>query len=121
MVVGSKAALGAKDERPFIRRLATRVINGLLRLLLGFQGTDTHGLKMFVRAALAPVAESCVVERDLFASEFVIRAWRVGKKLREIPIVLSEKRPPSVHLLRRVPNVLKNLIRLFWVIRVRHR
>jgi glycosyltransferase involved in cell wall biosynthesis len=119
MVVGSKAALGAKDERPFIRRSGTIVINGLLRMTLGFHGTDTHGLKMFLREALVPVAEKCVVERDLFASEFVIRASRMGKKLEEIPILVREKRPPTINLIRRVPNVLKNLARLVWVIRIK--
>ena len=121
MVVGSKAARGAVDRRPLIRRLATRVHNGLLRLLLGFQGTDTHGLKAFRRERLAPVARACVVDRDLFASELVIRAQRMGRDVREIPIALREKRPPSTHLLRRVPHVLKGLLKLGWVIRVRYR
>jgi hypothetical protein len=29
-----------------------------------------------------------------------------------------EKRPPSINLVRRVPNVLKNLVRLFVAIRL---
>jgi len=67
------------------------------------------------------VARACVVERDLFASEFVIRAQRTGRNVREIPIALHEKRPPSIQLFRRVPRVLKGLIQLGWTIRVRHR
>ena len=118
MVVGSKAARGAVDRRPLIRRVATRVHNGLLRLLLGFQGTDTHGLKAFRRERLVSVARACVVDRDVFASEFVIRAWRGGFKVLEIPIQLEEKRQPSINLLRRVPNVLRQVAKLVWVIRV---
>ena len=57
MVVGSKAMKGASDERPLIRRAATRVLNGMLRVALGFRGTDTHGLKAFRRATLLPVVE----------------------------------------------------------------
>ena len=119
MVVGSKAARGASDRRPLVRRVATRVHNGVLRLALGFRGTDTHGLKAFRRAALLPVVRACVVDMDVFASEFVVRAWREGLRVVEIPIQLQEKRKPSVHLLRRVPNVLKNVGKLFWIIRVR--
>jgi glycosyltransferase involved in cell wall biosynthesis len=119
MVVGSKAAKGASDRRPLVRRAATRVHNGLLRVALGFQGTDTHGLKAFRREALLPVIQKCVVDMDVFASEFVIRAWREGLKVLEIPIQLQEKRQPSIHLFRRVPNVLKNMGKLFYVIRVR--
>jgi glycosyltransferase involved in cell wall biosynthesis len=118
MVVGSKAAKGASDHRPLIRRLATRIHNGMLRLLLGFQGTDTHGLKAFRRQRLLDVVRACVVDRDVFASEFVIRAWRAGRQVMEIPIQLEEKRRPSINLFKRVPNVLKNVARLVWVIRI---
>lgn len=121
MVVGSKVLDGARDERPLLRQAGTLVINGLLRLTLDFQGTDTHGLKAFRREPLLEVARACVVERDLFASEFVIRASRMGRRVMEIPIVVREKRRPSVNLVRRVPNVLKNLARLVWVIRVQNR
>jgi glycosyltransferase involved in cell wall biosynthesis len=121
LIVGSKAMRGADDKRPFVRRTATRVITVLLRLATGFRGTDTHGLKAFRRERLVDVARACVVERDLFASEFVIRAQRMGREVREIPIALREKRPPSTHLLRRVPRVLKGLFQLGWHIRIRHR
>ncbi|MBX5483799.1 MAG: glycosyltransferase family 2 protein [Myxococcaceae bacterium] len=119
MVVGSKAARGASDQRPLIRRVATRAHNGLLRVALGFRGTDTHGLKAFRREKLLPVIRKCVVDMDVFASEFVIRAWREGLDVVEIPIQLHEKRKPSIHLFRRVPNVLKNVARLVYVIRIR--
>ncbi len=112
MVIGSKALPGSGDERPLIRRAATRTINLLLRWILGFQGTDTHGLKVFRREALLPVAEACVIGRDLFASEFVIRAERADLAIVEVPISLREKRPPAINLFRRVPQVLRGLVTL---------
>lgn len=118
-VVGSKAMAGAKDERPLYRRLGTRVINGLLRVTLGFRGTDTHGLKAFRRERVEPIARACLIDRDLFASELVIRAQRAGLSIQEIPVRVLEKRPPSVGLARRVPNVLKNLAKLFFAIRIK--
>jgi glycosyltransferase involved in cell wall biosynthesis len=118
-VVGSKVMEGSLDQRPFYRRLGTVVINGMLRVTLGFQGTDTHGLKAFRREALRPIAQACLVDRDLFASELVIRAQRAGLGVREIPVRILEKRPPTVGLLRRVPNVLKNLAKLFVAIRIK--
>jgi glycosyltransferase involved in cell wall biosynthesis len=118
-VVGSKAMAGARDERPYHRRLGTRAINGLLRWTLGFRGTDTHGLKAFLREPTQRVARACLVDRDLFASELVIRAQRAGLGVREIPVRVLEKRPPSVGLARRVPNVLKNLAKLFIAIRIK--
>lgn len=121
MVVGSKVLAGAQDERPLVRRAGTLVINGMLRVALDFKGTDTHGLKAFRREPLLDVAKACVVERDLFASEFVIRASRMGRRVTEIPVTVREKRRPSINLFRRVPNVLGNLGKLVWVIRVKHR
>jgi len=119
LVVGSKAMAGADDRRPLLRRAAPKTINGMLRVLVGFTGTDTHGLKAFRRQALLPTVEHCMVEKDLFASEFVIRAEREGRRVREIPVRIAEKRPPSINLVRRVPNVLKNLAILTYNIRIR--
>jgi glycosyltransferase involved in cell wall biosynthesis len=118
MVVGSKRARGSEDRRPAYRRLATWVHNTLLRVALGFRGTDTHGVKAFSRERLAPVAARCVVDRDVFASELVLRATLEGNRVIEIPVALHEKRAPSVALVKRVPNVVRQVVRLFWVLRV---
>jgi glycosyltransferase involved in cell wall biosynthesis len=119
LVIGSKLIAGAMDERPMLRHVASIAYTGLLRGLLGFRGTDTHGLKAFRRSSLLPLVEACVADRDVFASEFVIRAYRTGIRVVEIPIRVLEKRPPSINLLKRVPNVVKNLAKLTWAIRVR--
>ncbi len=119
MVVGSKRAPGSEDHRPAYRRLATYVHNTILRIALGFQGTDTHGVKAFVRRRIGPTASRCVVDKDVFASELVLRAGLEGKKVVEIPISLQEKRPPSIALFKRVPNVLRQVVRLFWILRFR--
>jgi glycosyltransferase involved in cell wall biosynthesis len=119
MVVGSKRAPGSEDRRPAYRRLATYCHNRLLQLALGFQGTDTHGPKAFVRARIADTAQRCLVDRDVFASELVLRASQEGKRVMEIPIALEERRPPSIALLRRVPQVLRQVAKLIWVLRVR--
>lgn len=111
-VVGSKAMVGSNDQRPMVRRLGTRVYNGLLRTVCHYRGTDTHGLKAFKREALLETAQRCILDRDVFASEFVIRAHREKKKVVEIPFAVHEKRPPSINLLKRVPHVLKSVARL---------
>ena len=117
MVVGSKAMKGAADARPLLRRAATRVINGMLRVAVDFRGTDTHGLKAFHRETLLPVVEQCVIDRDLFASELVIRAGRADLRVIEIPVRLDETRPPAINLVKRVPNVLRGMAKLTRVIR----
>lgn len=119
LVIGSKLVSGAADERPVFRHVASIAYSSMLRILLGFRGTDTHGLKAFRRSALLDVVTACLVDKDVFASEFVIRADRGGVRTREIPVRIKEKRPPSINLWKRVPNVLKNVAKLTYSIRVR--
>jgi glycosyltransferase involved in cell wall biosynthesis len=119
LVIGSKLIAGAEDDRPWARHAASLFYTGLLRVLLGFRGTDTHGLKAFRRDKLIEHVRACVVEKDVFASEFVIRAYRSGIRIREIPVRVMEKRPPSINLFKRVPNVLKSVAKLTYAIRIR--
>lgn len=118
-VIGSKLIGGARDERPFLRHSASQLYTGLLHLLFDFRGTDTHGLKAFRRMALTPIVEACHIERDVFASELVIRSYRAELSIIELPVRVLEKRPPSINLLRRVPSVVKNLAQLVWAIRMK--
>lgn len=118
MVVGSKLLSGALDERGWFRNQASQILNQMLRHLVGFQGTDTHGLKAFRRDRLLRVVESCLVDKDLFASELVIRTER-SLRVKEIPLQVVEKRKPSINLFKRVPNVLKNMAKLVWIFRIR--
>jgi glycosyltransferase involved in cell wall biosynthesis len=119
LVIGSKLIAGAEDARPLFRHAASLAYTGLLRALLGFKGTDTHGLKAFRRDRLLPVVNACLVNKDVFASELVIRAYRDQLKVIEIPVHIVEKRPPSINLFKRVPNVLKSVAKLTWAIRVK--
>jgi glycosyltransferase involved in cell wall biosynthesis len=119
MVVGSKAMRGAHDNRPLFRRSATKIINGMLRVAVDFRGTDTHGLKAFKREPIIPVVDQCVVDRDIFASELVVRCGRADLRVVEIPVEVCEKRRPTISLVRRVPGVMKNLVRLTYAIRVK--
>ncbi|MGE0322322.1 MAG: glycosyltransferase family 2 protein [Polyangiaceae bacterium] len=119
LVIGSKLIAGAEDERPWARHAASIVYTSLLRALLGFKGTDTHGLKAFRRDKLLDLVNACVVDKDVFASEFVIRAYRANVEILEIPVRVMEKRPPSINLFKRVPNVLKSVVKLTVAIRMR--
>lgn len=112
LVVGSKAMPGSADMRPWLRQVATRSYNGLLRALFGYQGTDTHGVKVLNKERLAPVIAACKTEHDVFASELVIRVQRSGQPWAELPIRIQESRPTSIAVHRRIPRVLGQLARL---------
>lgn len=119
IVVGSKHLAGIKDKRSSFRKFVTYVTNFImLRILVGFKGTETHGVKVFQKAKLIPIIKKCVIDKDLFTSEFIIRAQHESCKIIEIPLAIEEKRKARINPLKRIPNVLKNVVKLTWVIRM---
>ena len=118
-VIGSKLIGGARDARPLFRHAASVLYTGLLRAIFDFGGTDTHGLKAFKRALVLPLVEACQVDRDVFSSELVIRAYRAPLRVVEVPVRILEKRPPSVGLWRRLPGVAMDLWHLTLAIRLK--
>ena len=118
MVVGSKTLAAGGDKRPMLRRFATWCVNALLRVLLGFKGTDTHGLKVWRRVKVESVVRACVTGKDMFASELVIRTERMNLVICEIPIKIEEKREARVNIVKRIPHVLKNIYQLFVIFQI---
>jgi hypothetical protein len=117
LVIGSKLLEGAEDVRPRTRHAASLLYSAMLRVTLGFQGTDTHGLKAMRKEALLPIVRACLVDKDVFASELVLRAQRAGLRVLEIPVRVLEKRVPSINLVSRVPGVVSRVARLWWALR----
>lgn len=115
LVLGSKIMKGARGQRPLFRRWITRSFNAFLRVLYGFQGTDTHGMKAFKRHLLVPIASRCITNHFIFDTELVLRAQREGLKTAEIPVDVKELRQPSYgSLIARGPKVMWYLINL-WI------
>ena len=107
---------GRRRRRPTACRAATKTINGMLRVPVGFTGTDTHGLKAFVASAAAHRAALYGGKRP-FASELG-HPRRAGRPPRaRDPVRIAEKRLPRSTWWR-VPNVLKNLAILTYNIRL---
>jgi hypothetical protein len=112
IVVGSKRAPGAHDERAFIRRLATGVFTGILRVVFELGVSDTHGMKVMRRDVLEPIARQCAFGVDLFDTELIIRAERSGWQVAEVPVTVIEQRPPRTSILHRVPRTLWGIVKL---------
>jgi glycosyltransferase involved in cell wall biosynthesis len=112
IVVGSKRAPGSFDGRSPGRRLGTAVFTGLLRAGFGLSVSDTHGMKVINIAALRPAVTACRNGSDLFDTELVLRAERSGYRVAEVPVTVTELRPPRTSMARRVPRTLLGLARL---------
>lgn len=112
IVVGSKRAEGARDERSVLRRVVTGVFSAVLRFGFGLGVSDTHGMKAMRREAVVPLARACHSGTDLFDTELVLRAERAGLRTVELPVVVVERRPSRSPIWRRVPRTLWGLVRL---------
>ena len=110
IVVGSKRAPGARDERPWPRRLVTTVFSTLLRLVFSLSVSDTHGMKAMRRAEVAPILQQCRFRTDLFDTELVIRSERAGLAVAELPVTAQERRPSRTPIWRRVPRTVAGMV-----------
>ncbi len=112
LVIGSKRDPGSEDRRPLVRRLATRVFNVLLRIVLGSGVSDTHGMKGFRRALVEDIAPKVISTKDLYDTELVIRAERAGYGIVETPVMVEEIRDARSSLIKRVPRTVAGLFRI---------
>lgn len=121
IVVGSKNLRQSRDRRPWSRRFFSKGFHLALRFLVGFKGTDTHGIKVLRAAEAKLLANRCELEMDLFATELVLRAEAAKMTVMELPIELGETRPTPSKPFKRIPKTLHHLALLFWLLKVRHR
>jgi glycosyltransferase AglD len=112
VVVGSKRARGASDDRGGLRHAATAVFGTLLKVGFGLKVSDTHGIKLLRRAPLEAVVARCRFGLDIFDTELVLRAEREGLVVTERPVRVVETRPARTPITRRVPRTLAGLVRL---------
>lgn len=80
IIIGSKLAKGSKDNRPLKRKLVSLLFNWYLKLLYGFRGTDTHGIKLIRRIVIETILPKCRTDTGIFDSEFILLAERGGLK-----------------------------------------
>lgn len=112
IVVGSKRAPGARDQRPWPRQLVTTVFSLLLRAVFSLSVSDTHGMKAMRRVDVEPILERCRFRSDLFDTELVIRSQRAGLPIAELPVTAQERRPSRTPIWKRVPRTLVGMIEL---------
>jgi len=112
-IVASKRHPESIDRRPLKRRILTALYNYfLLHLFIGYPGTDTHGLKSIEASSAKQLCELAVTSDEVFQTEIVLLAWRLGIKIHERPIRIREARRSPVAVFRRVPKVLDTVRQL---------
>jgi len=116
IVNGSKLLPGSFDGRGLYRRLISRVFNFFfLRMLLGYRGTDTHGLKALKASTVLPILRQCVTNSDIFDTELMVRSQRAGLRILEIPVSVKEIRPTRFAG-KRIVRIPRDILRLYAVL-----
>jgi glycosyltransferase involved in cell wall biosynthesis len=112
MVIGSKCLPGSKDMRHWSRRMITFGYNWFLKIILGYPGTDTHGIKVFNRAKVLPVVNKCLTRSGILDSEIMLRAYRENLRVLELPTTVFEVRP-AVFGLKRIWQTPQDIWKLY--------
>lgn len=113
IVLATKRGEGARDHRGGFRVAATWTFNTMLRLLLGSNVSDTHGMKLVRQSVVREIGPCVMSTTDLYDTELVIRSEKAGHTVVEIGVEVREVREARSGLLKRVPRTLKGV----WAIR----
>ena len=111
-IVASKRHPDAIDDRPLKRRLLTLGFNLFLAAFFRYPGTDTHGLKSIQSDLAKRLCALAETTDEIFQTEIVLMAWKLGEKIAELPIRVKEERPVVVSISRRVPKVMNIVLAL---------
>jgi glycosyltransferase involved in cell wall biosynthesis len=112
VVIASKLAPGADDQRALGRRATTFAHMFVLRHLLGLRASDVHGMKVIRRDQLLPVIEATQLRDSSFDVEYVLRAQRAGIAIEVLPAIVVELRPPRTAVFQRSLRAFADVLRL---------
>lgn len=111
LVVGVKT--GRTDQ--WYRRLLTRIYNRVLSLYFGVHVSDADcGFRLYSRPVVQKIFKEPWINRDLIASELVLRAVYSGVAFKEVPISYRQRAGESRGLpLKKIPGVIVRVLRNF--------
>ncbi|MBI4130557.1 glycosyltransferase family 2 protein [Candidatus Roizmanbacteria bacterium] len=113
VVIGSKNIPGAVDERPFTRRLTSKLFEYCIGVRFNLPIKDTHGMKVLLRKKMLPLIDVVVSPNHFFDTELLIQAFYAGCSWIELPVVIHEIRKSRFPFRKRFFQVLREGCTLF--------
>jgi glycosyltransferase involved in cell wall biosynthesis len=112
---GSRMLSESKVERSRTRRIASKSYNFLVRALLGSKVKDHQcGFKAFRREPLMQLLDEVTARHWFWDTEILVRAFRMGYKIKEIPVEWKGGHETKVRLLKDSFNMAGQVIKLWW-------
>ena len=113
--IGSRMLSESKVERSRTRRIASKSYNFLVRALLGSKVKDHQcGFKAFRREPLMQLLDEVTARHWFWDTEIIVRAFRKGYKIKEIPVEWKGGRETKVRLLSDSFSMGWQVIKLWW-------
>ncbi|MDQ3646705.1 MAG: glycosyltransferase family 2 protein [Actinomycetota bacterium] len=120
IVVAAKGLLDSHDARVLSRRVVSRSFGWLVRHILNVRVSETHGMKVFRRRAIAGILLEVRSRKDIFDTELIARAEWAGLRIGELPITTVEMRHSRSGIIRRIPRTMWGLVRMRLLARAAH-
>jgi dolichyl-phosphate beta-glucosyltransferase len=111
IIIGSRRVSGANivEPQPWYRSLSGRIINLFVRIFLKLKHHDTQcGFKMFRLEAAQTIFKNMTPMRWTFDIEVLVRAYREGYKVGELPVAWRHGKVSRVrisHVLAEFPHL----------------
>jgi glycosyltransferase AglD len=119
---GSRMLPESKAERTFSRSLSSKTYNFLVRHMLGSKLHDHQcGFKAFKREPLLELLDKVEATHWFWDTEILVRAHRQGSKTKEIAVEWKSGRGTKVNLLKDSWNMFRQIMGLWWKLKVKKR
>ncbi len=92
IVIGSKKLWKTSDQRPLQRRLASSGYHKTVQFLFRTDLSDTTCVKAYQRHAILKLMHIVPSSSNIFETELLLEAQRMGLSIAEIPVVVNDHR-----------------------------
>jgi len=118
---GSRMLPESKVERSLSRSVSSKTYNFLVRHMLGSKLRDHQcGFKAFKREPVLGLLDEVEATHWFWDTEIMVRANRQCFKIKEIPVEWKTGKDTKVNLLKDSWNMFKQIMQLWWKLKVKH-
>jgi len=117
---GSRMMRESKVKRSFSRGLSSKSYNFLVRHMLGSKVRDHQcGFKAFKREPLLKLLDEVEATHWFWDTEIIVRAYRHGYKVKEIPVEWKSGKNTKVNLVKDSSNMFAQIMKLWWQLKIK--
>lgn len=118
IAVGSRLTKGARIKRSFLRDIASKLYNNLVKFLLNSPVHDHQcGFKAFKKSSIMDVISEVEDSHWFWDTEVILRAVKQGYSVVEVPVTWTYSRTSKVVLLKDIWYMGISLLKFWWRIK----